>query len=307
MGYRIELPLFLTASTIGASHVRKRVFVLAHRSGCRFVRYGELFGSSKQPEQHSLFGHNFDGRDTNMADCQSIRWEEWWSQPARLEGRSGAHECGNQLAVSQHSQWRRNSEPAEDQQRHEDPGGLGELSANVAHSSGRASEQRLIAESNQAPSGRTHARSTGSSRELGGTISDIQQERAAAERAVLPFFAPGPNDPRWPDMLAIHPHLAPALSKLDWFVLELRRAGLLPDELECTPKELGRYIAQKVPREATKSALRRVAHGMAHRIDELRVLGNGVVPVQGALAFIILARRAGLFVEDGVTIAENVA
>ena len=38
----------------------------------------------------------------------------------------------------------------------------------------------------------------------------------------------------------------------------------------------------------------RVAHGMADRLDQLRLLGNGVVPLTAAKAFYTLGRRAGL-------------
>lgn len=42
------------------------------------------------------------------------------------------------------------------------------------------------------------------------------------------LIATGPSDPRWPEVLARYPELAPARSRFDQFVLECRRAGLLP-------------------------------------------------------------------------------
>ena len=44
----------------------------------------------------------------------------------------------------------------------------------------------------------------------------------------------------------------------------------------------------------TEPAVRRGADGLAHRVDRLRLLGNGVVPDQAALAFRILAARLGV-------------
>lgn len=45
---------------------------------------------------------------------------------------------------------------------------------------------------------------------------------------------------------------------------------------------------------AVKSGVRGMAHGMADRVDRLRILGNGVVPAQAAFAFRCLSRDLGL-------------
>lgn len=57
----------------------------------------------------------------------------------------------------------------------------------------------------------------------------------------LPLFAPGPADPRWPEILESAPQLEPAV--------------------------------------------RRMAYGLAHRVDRLRLTGNGVCPLQAAYAY----------------------
>lgn len=43
-----------------------------------------------------------------------------------------------------------------------------------------------------------------------------------------------------------------------------------------------------------KPAVCRVAHGVANRVDRLRLCGNGVVPLAAAYAFRTLARAAGI-------------
>lgn len=72
----------------------------------------------------------------------------------------------------------------------------------------------------------------------------------------LPAFAPGPADPRWPDIIARAPSLEPAV--------------------------------------------RRVADGLAGRIERLRHCGNGVVPLAAALAWV---RLHGLLDGDATGIA----
>lgn len=79
----------------------------------------------------------------------------------------------------------------------------------------------------------------------------------------LPLFAPGPADPRWPAILAEHPELAPAL----------------------------------------EPAFRRVVDGLAFdmgdsRAARLKCIGNGVVALQAAAAFVVLAGRAGAAVRQ---------
>lgn len=81
--------------------------------------------------------------------------------------------------------------------------------------------------------------------------------RAAPELRGTPLFAPGPIDPRWPGVVANRPDLAPAV----------------------------------------KPGVRLLADGMAYLVDEsrahqLRQVGNGVVPLQAAVALVELVRRA---------------
>lgn len=82
------------------------------------------------------------------------------------------------------------------------------------------------------------------------------ERRAATELCGAPLFAPGPSDGRWPDIIARKPWLAPA----------------------------------------TESGICGMADGMALVVDEsrrnqLRAIGNGVVPLQAACAVVELVRR----------------
>lgn len=84
------------------------------------------------------------------------------------------------------------------------------------------------------------------------------QAHGSVEQLRRPLFAPGPSDPAWAGIIAAHPELAPALE---------------PD-------------------------FRGVVDGMAFAMDEsraqrLKCVGNGVVALCAATAFVVLARRAG--------------
>lgn len=82
---------------------------------------------------------------------------------------------------------------------------------------------------------------------------------ATTELRGASLFAPGPGDSRWPEIIARHPNLAPAI----------------------------------------EPGLRVLADGVAYvvdesRADQLRCGGNGVVALQAAVAVVELGRRAGL-------------
>jgi len=93
--------------------------------------------------------------------------------------------------------------------------------------------------------------------ERGCEPGNTGEELAATERDCTPFFAPGPADPRWPDILAEHPELAPAI--------ESSFCGMVNG------------VATRLDE---------------HRADRLRCGGNGVVALQAAAAFVELIRRA---------------
>ena len=92
-------------------------------------------------------------------------------------------------------------------------------------------------------------------------------------RGPLPLFAPGPSDPIWRDILSAGRIGA-------W------QRAVTDDEAGASPWA-----------PATKPGVRVLADGVALVVDEsrphqLRQVGNGVVPLQAAVAFVVLIRRA---------------
>ena len=96
-----------------------------------------------------------------------------------------------------------------------------------------------------------------------------QRREPDAGRRRLPLFAPGPTDGFWLTVLHERPDLLPALvGGADADLDRVRDAGCLP--------------AGREPE--AQSELRRLADGVGARMDRLRAGGNGVVPLQAAVA-----------------------
>ena len=100
----------------------------------------------------------------------------------------------------------------------------------------------------------------------------------------LPAFPPGPDGlDEWRTIFEKFPQATPAPSAFD---LALRRnfVGIL-----------NRAFKGEILEETPESLIRKLAYGLAaryeldrNRIDRLRALGNGVVPLQAAYAFLTL-------------------
>jgi len=194
----------LKASSVGASHRRERVFILAHatESGLK------ARGSNGIRAQQGSIGRSVTRISGEaLADTSSLSGErrgergELGGSPQEAQAEGHQREwCGQAV-----------------------DGGV----SVVANSGGTGWE--------------------GS--ELTGALRDRKGSGAYGSATEFrgPLFAPGPNDPRWGDILEFDPSLKPAIC--------------------------------------------RDSDGMAGRMDRLRICGNGVVPLQAAVAFTELSRR----------------
>ena len=105
-----------------------------------------------------------------------------------------------------------------------------------------------------------------------------------------PYWPPGPNETdRWGQVLEERPDLAPAVDKLAHTKHKGHEKGM-------QPKAVGTDSPSK---EEAQPDLCRVADGTAdwlelantYRSERLQALGNGVVPLTGAVALATLFKR----------------
>lgn len=299
----------LRAAEVGASHGRKRAFILAY-SRSRASEQGGLTTSRQTISGRSHFGSSGSSRvldDTTSARCCSGESESHRSlrNEARWEESDGR--CDG-VAYAQCAERRSHDELC---------GYSGERCDSQGEAPGRTTERSeyladagLQHEHVQQRSQRVYE-PAGSNCQLADTSSPRLQERRserrnlwqelqATQRRGLPLHAPGPSDERWPGYIARFPQLSPALSSFDRRLLAARCVGLLPFGVPCTHEELGRIVAQAIAAKEVERDVWRVAHELASgldefsRVDQLRGIGNGVVAIQGAAMFTVLSRRAGL-------------
>jgi DNA (cytosine-5)-methyltransferase 1 len=224
----------LSAGSVGASHRRERVFIVAYRpQHGRIEGRAESAGQQGRPdaaERDESMAHANGAERRAMRAC--VRGGSQGADGGRQEDRGAGvavETLGHAERSRRQASWRGRQEHAgrESQQ------GCGEL----------------------ADASRTHSEGGGQRRDATGW----QEQARHAGLGGRGLFAPGPDDSRWPDIIAERPDLAPA----------------------------------------TEPGVRGVVDGYPVVVDEsranqLRAIGNGVVPLQAATAIVCLMRRLGL-------------
>lgn len=146
--------------------------------------------------------------------------------------------------------------------------------------------------------------------------SERAAEREHTEpRADVPLFPPGPGArDEWAAILERWPELAPAIDVRSGTLAvgavadTMRRHEPQEQSSDATEREQRSTQRRRAEQSAgvgtasgssdrwqatTQSDVRRMAHGLANRVDRLRACGNGVVPLAAAYAFVALAARIG--------------
>lgn len=266
MGFTPAAGLFSAGET-GAAHERLRIFIVAHRPRQREREPDAFVGAVAWQDSRGGPGGCGRGFHGELAD------------PGHAKRRSedaGRHQCdGN------------------DPGRAQGDGRTGECGDPVGHTPGLG--RREGRPEPELRSGRDAAASTGGTmadasgtrpkgREQPGSPDEWHGEAAhgsPAERGCPRVHAPGPGDAAaWASVLADAPDLAPAVSLGDCKRLADNLAALVAEG--------------RMEEAAAESRVRRVVDGLASRSRALRLLGNGVMPLQAALAWVTLAGAHGL-------------
>lgn len=263
LGWNAEW-LTLAAADVGASHGRARWFCLAWRVA------DTDNGDRPGPGQRGQAPHaEPEPCRASVDDTQRHQRAGQRVHPRPGPAGPGAADAGGPSEQLGHAQRARRPQAGSGSPEHAglEPESGCSYMADASQHVGRAQQQAAGAPSGRpGPEGGSERLANASlqrltfpaGRQHAGQDGEPQRSAyALAVRDALPLFAPGPADPRWPAILASYPHLAPAL----------------------------------------EPSFRSVVDGLAFYMDDsraprLKCIGNGVVPLQAAAAFVELVRRA---------------
>jgi len=294
LGFAVEGGLF-TAEEVGASHKRERLFILAVHDGrmADAARFGRGEGRAEPEIWRGRCPADGGGGALENASCFAGRLHP---RQGRCDG--GTPDAGGRSqdladTVGGESVQRHEANPLGGRARQTEQIGLGRSGTVDTECSRRtAAVGGLDVDTGREPEpgcsdvvdavgGGHHRRPV---EPLGRALGRVADERPSAtgdptgDDGAAPLFPPGPADvDAWSRVLARTPERAPSVSDAD----AAQNAGLA---------EIARVGGARHGAE-TQSAFRGLADGLATRMDELRLLGNGVVSLEAAYAWRTLVAR----------------
>jgi DNA (cytosine-5)-methyltransferase 1 len=265
MGYKVEAGLF-TAAEVGAPHKRERLFILAYAQSERPLRESGSIQQADGRSRGTLLRQPV-GAGNELENPERIGWRRRDNGGPGRQGRplqiEGSGDVGNTDSQPGRLHTAGRDDKAETRS-------AGEKLANAeATERGRMSEKHA---------GRRTPESGGSGRsQLADTLCidgrKIQTEKGIAIQRPEPI---GDGD--------------------QWGIGQI---SVCRGQWPSRPGQ-GQYEWEE-PR-TVKSGMGRTVDGFASRVDELRLLGNGVVPAEAEKAFIELAAKAGLLGYFGISV-----
>jgi len=299
LGYRVAVEE-IAASDVGAPHKRERVFILAYATGRGST--GQGWWQSKNQKRSGSEGEWRGFLDELIIDCRALALPSQRGRGELREPSGGDGQPHGGGGAVEHTESELRGTPGT----HKTQAGSGVASRHSGEQLANPGD-RLIPQQGRGSEGRTGAGSAGEAvddspsprlgrreseegtaprdearmRESGGRCDAVADtgcagERRAAEQAELDrqrapshdsgtgrtLFPPGPNDTdAWSEVLVRRPWMRPAISQAE-----------IESALCNVPDELARLV-------------------VSQRTDALRAAGNGVVALQGAVAFVELVRR----------------
>lgn len=297
LGFAVEAGLF-SAEEVGASHGRERLFVLGIHRGRMADADRAGFEKRRRPvairPQHAAA----ECGERAMGDAAGERRGEGRAEPELRCGRGAAGRDGEQVAdagCGKGEQRCRADEIWRWSGKAEQAGlGSGELvdtdrsrwsQAGIGHAfDARCQSVEGCGALADNPRGGVRGVSIQSGRpEQAGSDPD------GSGAGLWPLFAPGPGDELWRAVAEFDPLRLPALSRHDLFLHACRDAGVDPHGHSRRAGRAAARVHAAQLSEITQRTLRGMAHGVAgplgpDRIDALRLLGNGVVPLAAGYA-----------------------
>lgn len=119
-----------------------------------------------------------------------------------------------------------------------------------------------------------------------------RQRRRGSSGEGLGLFPPGPDDRSgWAEVLAVRPDLAPALGDTKAREHQREQTEAKTGEQRISTNTGANTNGQQAPQSGLRGVADGMARAMVYRTDRLRLLGNGVVPLQAAYAWCALWDR----------------